>query len=168
MNCKRRTRPAGLSPSMKTGKPLIISIAAARSWKRKKPSPAGCAARSPGSNSLRHRQDHWWRNATNFRSGQKPREAVTCRFAQGGVQQTTHSGVYDFLQGRFIANGQDGTLQLHQLLLLEIREQAADRLARSANHFRDFSVRERQFYMCRVVRIPRIGRPGEQKLCELL
>jgi hypothetical protein len=31
---------------MKKDKPLIISIAAARNWKWKKPSPAGCAARS--------------------------------------------------------------------------------------------------------------------------
>src|SRR6266851_5426487 len=46
-----RTSRAALSPSMKRGKRLIISIAAARSWKWKKPSPAGYAARSPGSNS---------------------------------------------------------------------------------------------------------------------
>ena len=96
-----------------------------------------------------------------FEAGRNLGKQVTCRFAQSGVQRTTHSGVYDFLQGRFIANDQDGTLQLHQLLLLEIREQAADRLARSANHFRDFFMRERQFQLRRLGRVPRFGRPGE-------
>jgi hypothetical protein len=47
---------------------------------------------------------------------------VVCRFEQSGVQQTAHSGVYDFLQGRLIADDQCGSLQLQQLLLLEIGE----------------------------------------------
>jgi hypothetical protein len=29
---------------------------------------------------------------------------VACRFAQSGVQRTAHSGVYDFLQSRLIAD----------------------------------------------------------------
>ena len=47
-------------------------------------------------------------------------------------------------------------------LLREIREQAADGLGRSANHFRDFFTRERQFHMRRLVAVVHIGRPGEQ------
>src|SRR6266568_1750179 len=70
MSCRMRTSRAVLSPSMKTGRPLIISIAAARSEKWKKPSLAGCAARSPGSNSnLRRRRARCRKNATNSPKG---------------------------------------------------------------------------------------------------
>ena len=84
------------------------------------------------------------------------------------MRHTTGSGVQHFLQGKFIANDQGGTLQLQQLLLPEIREQAADRLARGANHFPDFFIRQRQCQMRRLVRVPHIGRPREQQLRELL
>ena len=75
-------------------------------------------------------------------AGRNLGKQVTCRSEQG-VQQTTHLGVRHFLQGRFIANDQGRSLQLQQLPLLEISEKAADRLARSANHLRDFFMRER-------------------------
>jgi hypothetical protein len=79
-------------------------------------------------------------------------------FTLGG---TVHSGVHHFLEGKFTADDQGRTLYLYQLLFLEIREQAADRLARSANHFRNFFMRERQFKMRGFARVPRVGRPGE-------
>src|ERR1700675_3862119 len=66
MNCRRRTRRAGLSLSMKMERRLIISIVAARSWKWKKPSPSGYAARSPGlNNNSRSRRACCRKNATN-------------------------------------------------------------------------------------------------------
>jgi hypothetical protein len=62
-------------------------------------------------------------------------------------------GVQHFLQGRFVANDQGGSLRLQQLLLLEIREQTADRLARRADHFRDFFMCQRHLHMRRLIRV---------------
>jgi len=84
MSCRMKTSRAALSPSTKLGRPLIISIAAARSWKWKKPLPAGYATKSLGLNSnLRNRKGRCWRNAANSRMSQKPRKQVACQFEQG-------------------------------------------------------------------------------------
>jgi hypothetical protein len=78
------------------------------------------------------------------------------------------SGMYHFFQGRFVADDQGSTLQLQQLLLLELGEQAADCLARGPDHLRDFFVREGQFNVRRISRFWRPCRPGEHQFGQFL
>ena len=72
-------------------------------------------------------------------------------------------GVQHFLQGRFVANDQGGSLRFEQLLPLEIRVQSADRLAGRADHFPNFFMCQRHLHMHRLIRVAPPWRPGEQK-----
>jgi hypothetical protein len=112
MNCRIRTHPAGSSRSMKREKPLIISIAGARSWKWKRPLPLVAQPDNPDRTALL-RIDRAIAGGIQrtLEARRNLGKQIAYRLSQSRLENIAYAGGKHFLQGRLIANDQGGTLQ---------------------------------------------------------